>query len=104
MTRHLVVNADDYGLTPGMSRAILAAHSNGVVTSTSVITLAPHFAASATWLEDHPDLGVGLHLAAVGEDPPLLSAREIPTLVDRAGNLAADWRVLLRRVATRRVD
>jgi chitin disaccharide deacetylase len=100
----LVVNADDYGLTEGVSRAILRAHREGIVTSTSVLTVAPAFASTACWLGDRPDLGLGLHLAAVGEDPPLLSAREIPTLVDDRGHLDLSWRRFLPRAAAGRVD
>ncbi|HEX7094516.1 MAG TPA: ChbG/HpnK family deacetylase, partial [Acidimicrobiales bacterium] len=85
--RLLIVNADDYGLTAAVSAGILRAHRNGIVTSTSVLALAPGFRQSAAWLLDEPSLGVGAHLALVGEDPPLLSAREIPTLVDRRGRL-----------------
>ena len=40
---------------------------------------------SAAALRDTAGIGVGAHLAAVGEDPPLLGAREIPTLVDATG-------------------
>ena len=40
-------------------------------------------------LLDNPGLDVGAHLAIVGEDPPLLTAREIPTLVDARGALPA---------------
>ncbi|HEY6530903.1 MAG TPA: ChbG/HpnK family deacetylase [Acidimicrobiales bacterium] len=100
----LVVNADDYGLTEGVSRAILHAHRDGVVTSTSVLALAPGFATSVRWLDDAPELGTGAHLAAVGEDPPLLSAREVPTLVDRQGRLWSSWRVFLPRAAAGRID
>jgi predicted glycoside hydrolase/deacetylase ChbG (UPF0249 family) len=103
-TALLVVNADDYGLTEGVSRAILHAHREGVVTSTSVLALAPGFAPSAPWLADAPELGTGAHLAAVGEDPPLLSAREVPTLVDRRGRLWASWRTFLPRAAAGRID
>jgi chitin disaccharide deacetylase len=102
--RLLIVNADDYGLTARVSRAILRAHRDGIVTSTSVLALAPGFAGSAAALRDTPGIGVGAHLAAVGEDPPLLSAREVPTLVDRQGRLAPSWRVFLPRMAARRVD
>ncbi len=104
MTHLLIVNADDYGLTAAVSAGILRAHRDGVVTSTSVLALAPGFRASARGLADEPRLGVGVHLAAVGEDPPLLSAREVPTLVDRRGRLAASWRVFLARAAAGRVD
>ncbi len=100
----LVVNADDYGLTEGVSRAILDAHRDGIVTSTSVLALAPGFAPSVGWLQDAPGLGTGAHLAAVGEDPPLLSAREVPTLVDKKGRMWSSWRVFLPRAAAGRID
>ena len=102
--RMLIVNADDYGLTRAVSRGILRAHRDGVVTSTSVLTLAPAADEALAWLADAPELGIGVHLAAVGEDPPLLSASEIPTLVDARGRLAASWRVFLPRLLAGRVD
>lgn len=104
MSRLLIVNADDYALTEGVSRAILVAHRDGIVTSTSVLAIGPAFDRTVGPLRDTPSLGVGAHLAAVGEDPPLLSAREIPTLVDRRGRLPMSWRQLLPRVLARRVD
>jgi len=100
----LIVNADDYGLTVGVARAILDAHRHGIVTSTSVLTLSPAFEKTASWLLDEPALGTGAHLAVVGEDPPLLSAREIPTLVDKRGMLDNSWRQFLPRAAAGRVD
>ncbi len=104
MTRLLIVNADDYGLTEGISRGILRAHREGLVTSTSVLAVGPAFAATGPWLRDAERLGVGVHLAVVGEDPPLLTAAEIPTLVDRRGRLSSSWRAFLLRAATGRVD
>jgi predicted glycoside hydrolase/deacetylase ChbG (UPF0249 family) len=104
VSRLLIVNADDYGLTRGVSRAIIRAHKEGIVTSTSALALGPAFVETAPWLADAPDLGVGVHLAIVGEDPPLLSAKEIPSLVDRSGRLHLSWRQLLPRAATGRID
>lgn len=100
----LIVNADDYGLTQAVSTGILRGHRSGVVSSTSVLAVAPAFATTGKWLADEPGLGVGAHLAAVGEDPPLLSAREIPTLVDRKGRLAPNWRAFLQRDMANLVD
>lgn len=100
----LVVNADDYGLTRGISRAILRAHRAGIVTATSAIPVAPAFAATAPWLDDLPELSVGLHLAAVGEDPPLLSATEVPSLVGRHGRFTLSSVRLVPRLAAGRVD
>lgn len=102
--RLLIVNADDFGLTTGVCRAIVRGHRDGVVTSTSVLALAPAFERCAPWLDDVPALGIGVHLAIVGEDPPRLTAREIPTLVDKHGRLALSWRQLLPRFAARRID
>lgn len=99
-----MVNADDYGLTRGTSRAILDCHRDGIVTSTSLLTLAPGFGSTAGWLADHPELGVGVHLALVGEDPPLLSASEVPTLVDDRGRLHESWREFARAALLGRID
>jgi len=104
MARTLIVNADDYGLTRAVSSGILRAHHEGILTSTSVLVLGSGFEASVGWLRDEPALGVGVHLALVGEDPPLLPATEIPTLVDKRGRLPISWRRLLPLVAARRVD
>jgi predicted glycoside hydrolase/deacetylase ChbG (UPF0249 family) len=104
MTRLLIVNADDFGLTAGVCRAIVRAHREGVVTSTSALGVGPAFVANASLLDDTPDLGVGVHLAAVGEDPPLTPAREIPTLVDVDGRFPISWRKFLPRAFAGRVD
>ena len=102
--RLLIVNADDFGLTDGVCRAILRGHTDGIVTSTSVLAVAPAFNRCARALDDVPELGVGVHLAAVGEDPPLLTAREIPTLVDKSGHFMYSWRQFLPRMALGRID
>jgi predicted glycoside hydrolase/deacetylase ChbG (UPF0249 family) len=104
VTKLLIVNADDYGLTEGISRGILHAHREGIVTSTSAIALGPAYPKVASWLADEPALGVGVHLAAVGEDPPLLSAHEIPSLVGRSGHLCHSYSAFVARAATGRVD
>lgn len=99
----LIVNADDFGLTDGVNAGILEGAERGVITSTSVIVLGAGFATGAPSLAAS-GLGVGAHLAAVGEDPPLLGAAEIPTLVDRHGRLASSWRAFLGRAALGRID
>jgi predicted glycoside hydrolase/deacetylase ChbG (UPF0249 family) len=104
VARLLIVNADDYGLTKGVSRAILQAHHEGIVTSTSVLAVAPGFKPTVPWLRDTAGIGVGAHLAAVGEDPPLLTALEVPTLVDGQGRFARSWRTFLPRMAARQID
>src|SRR4029450_3021907 len=61
VTRVLIVNADDFGLTRGVSRGILACYQNGIVTST---TLMVNRGAEPAQLEalKASGLGVGLHV------------------------------------------
>jgi chitin disaccharide deacetylase len=104
LTRLLIVNADDYGLTEGISRGILHAHREGIVTSTSAMPLGPAYPKVAKWLADEDELGVGIHLAAVGEDPPLLSAGEIPSLVGTRGHLCESYSGFLARALAGRIN
>src|SRR5258705_3524771 len=99
----LIVNADDFGLTANLSRAILRAGECGIVTSTSALANGAALTGSAPALRSS-GLGVGAHLALVGHQGPVLGAREVPTLVDRHGHLSRGWRPFLRRYALRRVD
>jgi predicted glycoside hydrolase/deacetylase ChbG (UPF0249 family) len=104
MSRLLVVNADDMGLTPGVCRAVHRSHTDGVVTSTSVLAVGTAFDEAAARLRDCADLAVGAHLALVGEDRPLLSAAEVPTLVDRDGRFPLTYRTVVARGLARRID
>ncbi len=65
----LVVNADDFGLSPAISRGILRAHREGIVTSTSLLGNATDLTQARAWLADAPELGVGVHLALFGGRP-----------------------------------
>jgi predicted glycoside hydrolase/deacetylase ChbG (UPF0249 family) len=104
VSRLLVVNADDMGLTPGVCRAVQRAHTDGVVTSTSVLAVGTAFEQAATAVRETGDLGLGAHLAIVGEDRPLLSAREVPTLVDRHGRFPLSYRTVVARGVAGRID
>ncbi|GEA88654.1 ChbG/HpnK family deacetylase [Cellulomonas cellasea] len=104
MTRRLVVTADDLGLTPGVNRAVRRAHLDGVVTATSLLAVGRAFDDAAAMLRATPTLELGAHLALVGEDPPLLSAREVPTLVDKAGHLPLSYRTVVARGLAGRID
>jgi chitin disaccharide deacetylase len=60
--RYLIVNADDFGLSPGVNRGIIRAHETGIVTSASLMVRAPVAAAAAAYARAHPRLSVGLHI------------------------------------------
>lgn len=67
--RELIVNADDLGMSPGVNRGILRAHTEGVVTSTSLMVRGTAAAEAAEAVRGHPSLGVGLHLDLAEWEP-----------------------------------
>jgi hypothetical protein len=84
--KKLIVNADDLGLTPGVTRGIIDAHLQGIVTSTSAMMNSPCITESlAAVNHDVPELGVGVHLV-LSWGRPLLPPKDVPALVDDRGN------------------
>jgi predicted glycoside hydrolase/deacetylase ChbG (UPF0249 family) len=59
--RWLIVNADDFGLSPGVNRGVIAAHEHGVVTSASLMVREPAAAAAAAYARGRPGFSLGLH-------------------------------------------
>ncbi|HEY6223696.1 MAG TPA: ChbG/HpnK family deacetylase [Gemmatimonadales bacterium] len=74
MTKLLIVNADDFGASPGTNRGILEAHLHGIVTSTSLLVDAAGSAEAAEMAELAPELSVGLHADLDGVDPGAIAA------------------------------
>ena len=61
--KRLIINSDDYGRTPDISRGIREAHLHGVVTSTTCMMNIPTTAADiAMALKETPKLAMGVHL------------------------------------------
>jgi chitin disaccharide deacetylase len=60
--RYLIVNADDFGQSPGVNRGIIEAHNHGIVTSTSLMTRWLAAGEAALYAKENPKLSIGLHL------------------------------------------
>lgn len=60
--RYVVVNADDFGQSPGVNRGIIEGHERGIVTSASVMVRWPDVEEAAAYGRSHPKFGLGLHL------------------------------------------
>lgn len=81
----LIVNADDLGMSRGINDAILAVHTGGILTSASLMANQPASDHAIDLLHQMPNLGVGIHLNLTSGSP-VLSPREIPSLVGPGGN------------------
>jgi predicted glycoside hydrolase/deacetylase ChbG (UPF0249 family) len=60
--RYLIVNADDFGQSPGVNRGIITAHERGIVTSASLMVRWPNANEAAAYSREHSRLSVGLHV------------------------------------------
>jgi hopanoid biosynthesis associated protein HpnK len=77
----LIVNADDFGLTSGVNRAIVELHQAGVLTSTTLMANAAATDQAIALALANPALGVGCHIVLV-DGEPVLPANQVPTLID----------------------
>lgn len=84
--RRLVVNADDFGLSPGVNAGVVEAHRNGILTSATILANAPGFGEAVALAAGAPGLGVGVHLNLV-RGRPLSPPESAPLLVDAGGML-----------------
>jgi predicted glycoside hydrolase/deacetylase ChbG (UPF0249 family) len=81
----LIVNADDFGLSEAVNRAVIQAHENGIVTSTSIMAGGEAFEHAAALAARCPTLGVGVHLTLTELRPVAAST---PSLVRSDGRFA----------------
>jgi len=84
--KRLIINSDDYGRTPDISRGIRFAHLRGVVSSTTCMMNIPTTAHDvAVAVQETPRLGLGVHLVlTMGK--PILPPQAVPSIVDADGN------------------
>jgi len=85
--RFIIINGDDFGFSSGVNRAIIKAHEQGVLTSTSLMVTGQAFEEAVGLAKAHPHLAVGLHLV-LAKGKAVLPPSQIPHLVDEKGNFS----------------
>jgi predicted glycoside hydrolase/deacetylase ChbG (UPF0249 family) len=99
--KFLIVNADDFGLTSGVNRAVIEAHTRGILTSTTVMANMPAFEDAVRLAKDHPGLGIGLHFN-ITQGAPIAEAARVRSLLDERGEfLGTSTALLVRSLAGR---
>jgi hopanoid biosynthesis associated protein HpnK len=78
--RRLIINADDFGLTHGVNRAIAEAHERGVVRSTTLMANAPAFDEAVKLANSSARWSVGCHVVLV-DGQPLVDPGRVSSLV-----------------------
>jgi predicted glycoside hydrolase/deacetylase ChbG (UPF0249 family) len=62
MSRHLIVNADDFGLSPGVNRGIIECAERGILTSASLMVRWPAASEAAAYAKQSRKISAGLHV------------------------------------------
>jgi len=97
--RYLIVNADDFGMTAGINRAVIQAHARGIVSSATVMANMPAFDEAAQLAKAQPSLGVGLHFN-ITQGAPVAEASRLSSLLNERGEFFGTSAALLRQMLT----
>jgi predicted glycoside hydrolase/deacetylase ChbG (UPF0249 family) len=106
--RLLIINADDLGMCQAVNEAIFRTLPGGLVRSTSLMVPCPWAAHAMQFLQNHPELALGVHLTIIADSPaypwrPILSPDQIPSLVDERGFFYT-WEGMAELLAGARLD
>ncbi|HEX5412672.1 MAG TPA: ChbG/HpnK family deacetylase [Terriglobia bacterium] len=95
--KKLIVNADDFGLTQGVNRAILDGHHNGIITSATLIANGGAFDSAVAACSTAPALGVGVHLNLT-QGRPVSPPSRVPSIVTSEGSFYPSPGSLVRQI------
>jgi hopanoid biosynthesis associated protein HpnK len=87
MTRKVIINADDFGLCRGVNEAVAKAHTEGVLTSSTIMVNMPCADQAVELAKSLPNLGVGVHLNLT-EGCPVSENIQVKPLCDPQRGLA----------------
>ena len=89
--RLLIINGDDFGMCHAINEGILRAMTEGIVSSTTLMTPCPWAFHAMDILHMHPEISFGIHLTLISEFGgyrwgPLASKDKVLSLLDESGN------------------
>ena len=87
--RRLIVNADDFGRTASINQAVIRAHREGILTTTSLMVNEPACEEAVALARENPKLGVGLHLTLLCGHSAL-PPEQIPGLANAKGEFTTN--------------
>ena len=99
--RRLIINADDFGLTSGVNRAIAESHQQGVVTSATLMAGGAALGNAVALAAQLPKLSIGCHVVLVDGEPALPAAK-VPSLAFADSSLAPTLGGFVQRALTGR--
>ncbi len=105
MLKKLVVNADDFGLSPDVNDGIVEAHRSGILTATTLMANGTAFEHAVHLSRENPDLDIGAHLVLVsgrslrtGQALPATVSQMIPAILRRQLDPLSELRPQIERI------
>lgn len=87
--RSLIVNGDDFGMSPQVNAGILQAHQRGILTDASLMVTGAAWRDAVELARAQPTLSVGLHVTLV-QGKSVLPPHLLPSITDFGGNFPND--------------
>ena len=78
--KRLIINADDFGLAPGVNRAVMELEQAGALRSTTLMATAQYFSQAVHLAFAQPRLAVGCHVVLI-DGSPCLRAGQVSSLL-----------------------
>ncbi|WP_263378266.1 ChbG/HpnK family deacetylase [Granulicella paludicola] len=103
MPARLILNADDFGLTPGVNRAIAELHAAGALTSATLMADGPAFDHAVAIARSTPTLGVGCHIVLT-DGTPVSDPGTLPTLCPNGRTFRPSLLNFIRDLLLHRID
>jgi predicted glycoside hydrolase/deacetylase ChbG (UPF0249 family) len=103
MAARLILNADDFGLTPGINRAVAELHAAGALTSATLMATGGAFEDAVAIALAHPTLGVGCHIVLT-DGVPVSDPATLPTLCPDRRNFRHSLIAFVRDLLLHRID
>lgn len=95
--KRLIVNADDFGLTEGVNRAIVEGHKSGIITNASLLANGEAFGPAVEAAAATATLSVGVHLNLT-DGRPISNPSRVPSLVCSGGVFPGSPGAVAKRV------
>jgi predicted glycoside hydrolase/deacetylase ChbG (UPF0249 family) len=97
----LIVNADDFGLTAGVNRAIVEGSRDGIVTSATIMANASAYDQAASLAKANPNLHTGCHVVLIDGQPITSGAR---TLVNGSQRFRSSLKEFARAAVSKKMS
>jgi chitin disaccharide deacetylase len=99
--RRLIINADDFGLTSGVNRAIAEANRSGVLTSATIMANARAVEEAVSAAKSLPHLHTGCHVVLIDGEPV---STALPSLTNGSGRFRSSLKKFAVAAVRRRLS